>query len=113
MQQNGSNVTAALKKDTWLQNSNLKYGKIILFIYNWRIKLTSIKFYLEELEIGSNLTVIYWTNVLSVCAGSLLKQPTVIGGEGLTLVTDESVFSKRKYNLGKLLSEQWVLGGIY
>jgi len=35
-----------------------------------------------------------------------------IGGPGTTIEVDETLFSKRKYNQGSLLHEQWIFGGI-
>ena len=35
-----------------------------------------------------------------------------IGGEGLHVEIDESKFGKTKYNKGRLVTGQWVFGGI-
>ena len=36
----------------------------------------------------------------------------MIGGQGKIVKIDESKFGKRKYNKGRLVEGQWVLGGI-
>jgi len=39
------------------------------------------------------------------------KQPQ-IGGNGLIVEIDEAKFGRRKYNRGRLITGQWLLGGI-
>ena len=54
-----------------------------------------------------------WKNYLrEVCANALLRSSTKIGWVGLTVEIDESLFSRRKYNVGRTLPTQWVFGGI-
>ena len=47
-----------------------------------------------------------------MCANALLRSSTKIGGVGLTVEIHESLFSPRKYNMGRTLPTQWVYGGI-
>jgi hypothetical protein len=41
-----------------------------------------------------------------------LVKPKKIGGNGMIVQVDESKFSKRKYNVGRLVKSVWVIGGI-
>ena len=47
-----------------------------------------------------------------VCADNLIKNPVIIGGPGMSVEIDESSFSKRKYNRGRVLLNTWVFGDI-
>ncbi|XP_075213659.1 uncharacterized protein LOC142319870 [Lycorma delicatula] len=101
-----------LRSKTWLDHSKLGYDKILMFIYCWSHKLTSQDFCEHELGINHN-TVVDWNNYLQeVYAAKLLAKPLVIGGFDLTIETDESVFAKRKYNVGRVPKQQRVYGEI-
>lgn len=41
-----------------------------------------------------------------------LKRDDKIGGKGKIVEIDESKFRKRKHNVGKLVKEEWVFGGV-
>ena len=74
--------------------------------------MTSVTFCKRELDIDDN-SVIDWNNYLrEVCADHLLANPSVIGGPGMTVEIDESLFVRRKNNVGRVFPRQWVLGGI-
>ena len=38
--------------------------------------------------------------------------PVRVGGEGLRVEIDESLFVRRKTNVGRVPSQQWVMGGV-
>ena len=43
---------------------------------------------------------------------SILRHPLRIGGPGHTVEIDELAFVCRKFNIGRVVSTQWVFGGI-
>ena len=47
-----------------------------------------------------------------VCAEHFVNHPVRIGGVGRAVEIDESVFTRRKYNHGRMVREPWVFGGI-
>ena len=101
-----------LKSDTWLDGCHLSYRTACMFIYHWAHEHTTIQFAKHELGIGSDATVVDWNNYLrEVCALKLVTEPMSIGGDGLHVEIDESLFVRRKYNVGRAVRQQWIFGG--
>ena len=101
-----------LRKNTWLEGSTLPIKTIIFFIYCWINEYTSTKFCSKELYMSNDAITDWKMYLREVCAYDLLKNPIVIGGPGMSVEIDESSFSKRKYNRGRMVPNTWVFGGI-
>ena len=115
----GSSVTP--KKNTWFSQSHISIKKSLFLTYCWvqkysyeaSIKETSGPHF--ENKITSTETVAdIFSYCREVCLESLFNKDSrkKIGGPNLTVEIDESKFGKRKYNKGRVVEGQWVLGGI-
>jgi transposase-like protein len=102
----------SLRADTWIHPSKLSFRQVVLFIYCWAREYTSVKFCEDELDL-SHTTVVDFNNFLrEVCAESLMNNIPAIGGPGMNVELDETLFSRRKNHSGRVLPQQWVFGGI-
>lgn len=112
-QRAGCSQQIQLKSGTWIEGTHLTYRQVVLFIYSWAYEMTNMKFCHRELCILSSNTVVDWNNYLrEICAYSLLQNPIIIGGVNDIVEIDESLFIKRKHNVGRLPVQQWVFGGV-
>uniref|UniRef100_A0A5S6R2R5 ISXO2-like transposase domain-containing protein n=1 Tax=Trichuris muris TaxID=70415 RepID=A0A5S6R2R5_TRIMR len=104
----------SIRKGTWFDGPRKKRPLMtaVLFMYDWCRQVSSIKNCARELGMTKN-AVVTWNHWLSQLATEAASADAVqIGGEGLTVEVDETMFPRRKYNVGRLLPQQWVFGGI-
>lgn len=94
-------------------NNKLTIIKSVEIIYFWCNDFLQIKVK-NEINCANNATVFLWFNKLRFFSYKLLlrERNQKIGGRGYHVQIDESLFSKRKYNVGREVRKLWVVGGI-
>ncbi|CEF60081.1 Transposase, ISXO2-like domain-containing protein [Strongyloides ratti] len=103
---------SGIRVNSWFDGTKLPLQKAISFIYYWAHKQSSVEDMKRELGLNKN-TVVAWNSYLrEVCLYLEKKEENKIGGKGLTVEVDETLFSRRKYNCGRILPQQWCFGGI-
>ena len=94
-------------------NSKLKICALLDLIYFWCVDLTQNKTRVE-VNTKSKTTTSSWYKKLRKLSYDMMLEinDQFIGGSGHVGEIDESLFSKRKYNVGRLVRKMWVVGGI-
>ncbi|CAF3574980.1 unnamed protein product [Rotaria socialis] len=88
--------TRTIRHGTFFSNSKLAIRQVLDLTYFW-----------------AESTIVDWKNFSrDLCGEHFSRHPVVIGGPGHIVEIDESAWTKRKYNRGRLVSNQWVFVGI-
>ena len=108
----------SIRKGSVFESSNLSLQQILLIINLFTSHITSyeqirLQSQLTETKLSDETIADWLSHCREICLETIARQtPTVIGGQGMTVEIDESKFGKRKYNKGRLVEGQWVIGGI-
>ena len=70
------------------------------------------KMIMEELEISANTFVDWSSFCREVCTEWAAQHSVKLGGPGKIVEVDEAKLGKRKYNRGRIIEGQWILGGV-
>ena len=90
----------SVRDNTFFSKSRLP--TIIEFIYSWSYEDLSFKKAKREFGMSQHTSVDWKMFLRDVCAEYLINHPVRIGGVGRTVEIDESVFTRRKYNRGRM-----------
>uniref|UniRef100_A0A5S6QH12 DDE_Tnp_IS1595 domain-containing protein n=1 Tax=Trichuris muris TaxID=70415 RepID=A0A5S6QH12_TRIMR len=91
---------------------DLPIRTFLLFIQAWSEKLTSVAHCKALFNMNKSSVLKLNAAMRRIAEEWLLKNPVPVGGPGLTVEVDESLFSKRKYNRARVLPQAWVVGGV-
>uniref|UniRef100_A0A5S6R435 PiggyBac transposable element-derived protein domain-containing protein n=1 Tax=Trichuris muris TaxID=70415 RepID=A0A5S6R435_TRIMR len=93
------------KTGTWFQRYEQPVRNMLLFMHAWSEKLTTLNFCRVVLELPSRAAVKLNAAMRLITEEWVLKNPVPVGGPGLTVEVDESLFARRKYNRGQVLPQ--------
>lgn len=104
----------SIKTDTWLSNSNLTVIQICNFCVHYLLlNPPHQKFIAKEMTLTPH-TVVDWSSFIRevLVYWCVQNSSELLGGPGTVVEVDETKFGRRKYHKGRLITGQWVFGGI-
>ena len=99
----------SIATDTFFSQVRFAFKSIIILAFVWSANI-SVGSAHNLLGYRKDVISKYYRYFRDICSWKLLKHDFEIGGEGHIVQIDESVITKRKYNKGRRVAEQWVLG---
>lgn len=101
----------SVREGSLFSRSHLPIAKALIILYEWARGE-------QGTEIANDInvhrgTVVEWTLVArKLVAAHLSIASEQIGGAGKIVEIDETLVARRKFNVGRVVSQQWLFGGI-
>ena len=104
-------TSVTIRDRSFFSHSKIPLGKSLLLIYLWSVNYTA-KDAVRETEMSKASVIDWFRFCRDICVDYFYRNDDTIGGEGIIVEIDESLLSKRNYNRGRLVGQQWVFGAI-
>lgn len=107
----GCRARQSLIINSFFENLHFPLYKYIFIFYYWASQ-TPLHIAVEHLGISLVSLISHYNFCRDICSWKLIQQPIRLGGPGIVVQIDESVFVKAKYNIGHAMQRQqrWVFG---
>ena len=103
----------SIRKNSFFRPSRLSIPNILKFIYLWSVGVLRYIDLLHDLgeDVMTRVTLVRWCGYMREVCATHIQNRHPIGGVGHIVEIDESLFGRRKNHRGRLVPQQWVLGG--
>lgn len=107
-------TTRSVFKNTILYNHHKKIQDLLDLFYFWSLDLVQMQVAYQANTLSHD-TASHWFRKLNQLCVRIIRSESVngkIGGVGHRVQIDESKFSKRKHEVGRVVRSPWIVGGI-
>ena len=102
----------SIRDGSFFSKSKLDLCTLVEMIYYWAIRLSQGNV-MEQLRIVSKSTLVDWFNFIRDICIEWHRNHPMLGGPGMEVEIDESLFMKAKNHRGRNLNnDDWILGGV-
>jgi len=98
-------------KDTIFEDAKIGPGRIIEAAYHW-LNDSSHKQIMSITGLEKPTITSLLAQFREIIASNIKECSDKIGGPGIVVEIDETAFGRRKYNVGHVVKETWVFGGV-
>lgn len=106
-------ISRSLLYGSIFSDAKISIGKVFFLLYCWVYQYPC---YLasHEVDVSLNTVSYYFTLFRNACDSYVVSCDDVhqIGGPNKTVQIDETLMCRRKYNVGRVLNQVWIFGGI-
>ena len=101
----------SIRKGSFFEGSHLHLWQVLGITYIWcknagRSRGLPVDMIMEELDIGSNGTVVDWNQYCrDVAVTYFVNHPVQLGGPNRIVEIDEALFARRKYHRGRIVPQ--------
>lgn len=107
----GCNSKISLLAGSMFTDAKVSLESILWLLFYWASS-TPVKITKQHLALDEHTLCDYFQDFRNICSWHLLQRPILLGGVGITVEIDESLFLKAKYHRGHALyrPQRWVFG---
>ncbi|KAH7698488.1 hypothetical protein AAVH_34418, partial [Aphelenchoides avenae] len=111
--ENRSVGRSSIRKNSWLEGTKLSFVTIVRFIYAWCQDCTSVDYCEDVLGMSPKVCSDWCGYLREVCAWRVCQVgEKQIGGPGMTVEVDETLFPRRNNHAARIPPGKWVFGGV-
>lgn len=99
----------SLRSGTFFEHAKVTISTLLQIIYDF-VTQTPVTGSANAIGISEKTCIQWYQYCRDICSSKMLKDWEKLGGPGHVVEIDESLLFKRKYNIGRVTNQIWVVG---